>query len=141
MVEGQQTAGTDEPWTCGKGLAEHAAIPAKMAAFLNALAENLDAHVPTIDTSDANGRMERDAYVGLATEYAEIAAGLGRTAERMRSYRDLPAARHHENALSEPGLAQAFEMFVALETELADLLSAAAESDGQLLRQSEAANE
>lgn len=122
-------------WTCGSGLAEHAAIPAKIAEFLRALGENLDAHIPTIDTGDANGRQEHEAYVDLSTQYATIAARLSDTAERMRGYRDLPAARHHEEALADPRLIEAFETLVALESELAAIVGESAENDARLLRQ------
>jgi len=125
---------TDEQWTCGKGLAEHAKVPAKIADLLAALAENLRAHLPTIDTSARAGRTERDAYAHLSREYEAVAAHLAGTAERMRSYRDLPAAPHHEEALADHGPMAAFERFVTLEHELAELLAASAEHDRQLLR-------
>lgn len=51
------------------GLAAHARVSAKIAEYLKGLAENLEAHVPTIDTSDPSGRAEREAYVRLANEY------------------------------------------------------------------------
>lgn len=122
-------------WTCGKGLAEHAAIPAKIAEFLRALGENLGAHISTIDLGDANGREEHEAYVDLSKEYMRIAARLSETAKRMRGYRDLPAARHHEDALGDPRLVEAFEVFVALERELAGMIGESAENDARLLRQ------
>ena len=46
----------EEQQTCGKGLAEHSAVPAKFAEFLDALADNLEAHLPTIDTTAEEGR-------------------------------------------------------------------------------------
>jgi len=133
MGEEEAVESPNEQPTCGKGLAEHAAVPAKMAGFLASLAENLEAHVPTIDTGDAHGRREREAYVHLASEYAAVAARLAVTAERMRGCRDLPPAHHHEEALTEPGILTAFERFVALELELADLLRASAERDQRAL--------
>lgn len=128
-----QRSGSDEPWTCGRGLAAHARIPARIADFLKSLAENLAAHVPAIDTSDPNGQTERAAYVRLSDEYEALAAQLATTAKQMHDYRDLPAARHHEEAFADPRLLDVFQRFVALETELADLLATAAEQDRQLL--------
>lgn len=135
MAEMESAPAADEQWTCGKGLAEQARVPAKMAELLAVLAENLEAHLPTIDTGDAAGRAEREAYVDLSTEFAGLAAQLSRTAETMRGYRDLPAARHHEETLADPGLLEAFERFVAREKELVDLLAASVERDSEMLRQ------
>lgn len=53
----------------------------------------------------------------------------------MRGYRDLPAARHYEEALDEQKLLDMFERFVTLEAELAQLLSESAKRDGQFLQQ------
>lgn len=141
MAEVQQPASSDEQWTCGKGLAAHARIPAKIAEFLKSLAENLEAHISTIDTSDPNGQVERAAYVALSKEYHALAAQLARTGRQMHDYRDLPAARHHQEKLADPGLLEAFERFVALETELAHVLATSAGQDSQLLHESRATDE
>lgn len=133
MSENDATA--DQPTTCGQGLAAHASVPGKVSELLHALADNLDAHVPTIDTSAPEGRQERDAYEHLVSEYTAIATRLRSTAERMRGYRSLPAAPHHEEALGDPKLLDLSERFVRVEAELAQLLSDAAERDHQLLRQ------
>lgn len=135
MAEVQQASSSDEQWTCGKGLAAHAGVPARMAEYLKSLAENLEAHVPTIDTDDPDGQTERAAYVRLSKEYEALAAQLARTAEQMHEYRDLPAARHHEEKLTDPRLLEAFERFVAVETELADVLATSAEQHRQLLQE------
>lgn len=132
MAETQTSS--DEQWTCGMGLAAHARIPAKIAELLKSLAENLEAHVPTIDTSSADGEAERAAYDRLSHEYEAVAAQLARTAQQMLEYRDLPAAPHHEDRLADPRLLEAFERFVALESELAGLLATSAEQDAQLLQ-------
>ena len=136
MAEAQESSHSDDPWTCGKGLAAHARIPARMAEFLKCLAANLEAHVPTIDVSDSDGDAEREAYVRLANEFDALAAQLARTAKQMHDYRDLPAARHHEKELADPRLLEAFERFVVLESELAEVLATTAEQDRQLLRES-----
>ena len=140
MTEVQEASSSEERWTCGKGLAAHARIPAKIAELLKSLAENLKAHVPTIDTSDPNGQTELNAYVRLSKEYDALAAQLARTAQQMHDYRDLPTARHHEEELADPRLVEAFQRFVALETELADLLATSAEQD-RLLQESQPTDE
>jgi hypothetical protein len=122
----------DQP-TCGQGLAEHSALPAKVAELEDALAENLETHQKTLDLSDGNSRKELDAYVRLAREHRGIAAQLRETARHMAGYRDLPMARHDERAFADPTLLEAFEKFVKVEEELLALLQAAVERDRQML--------
>jgi hypothetical protein len=129
-----QEASENEEWTCGKGLAHHSAVPAKMAGYLAALAETLRTHLPMIDTSEATGQAEWVAYRELADAYADLADRLGTTASRMRGYRDLPAAPHHEEELADPVLTDVFAKFVEIETELATLLQESANQDQAMLR-------
>jgi hypothetical protein len=119
--------------TCGKGLAEHSALPAKLAELEDALAENLEAHQMTLDLSDGNSRKELDAYVTLAREHRAIAAQLRQTAEHMAGYRDLPMGRHDERAFADPKLFDAFEKFVRAEEDLLVQLQAAVERDRGML--------
>jgi hypothetical protein len=129
---GQELA--EDEWTCGRGLAHHSAVPAKMADYLAALTRTLRTHLRTIDRSTAPGQDEWDAYRKLADAYADLADGLGTAAARMRGYRDLPAAPHYEKELADPVLTEAFATFVKIETELAALLRASAEQDQEMLR-------
>jgi hypothetical protein len=122
----------DQP-TCGKGLAEHAALPAKLAELEDALAENLERHQQTLDLSDERARKELDAYVRLAREHRSIAAQLRDTARHMAGYRDLPMGRHDERALADPKLLEAFEQFAKAEEELLTQLQQAVERDRQML--------
>lgn len=122
----------DQP-TCGKGLAEHSALPARLAELVDALAENLELHQGTLDLSDENARKELDAYVKLAREHRSLAAQLRETAQRMAGYRDLPMGRHDERALAAPRLVEAFERFVKAEEALFNQLQGAIERDRQML--------
>lgn len=112
---------TDEA-TCGKGIAEHSALPLKLAELTAALAKILELHQSSLDLSDANGRAERDAYERLATDFAAISKMLEATGRQMRGYRDLPMANHDEAVLSSPVHMEAYESFVRIERELASLL-------------------
>ena len=141
MAEKREASPSNDKWTCGKGLAAHARIPAKIAEFLKSLAQNLEAHVPAIDTSDANGTAERAAYDRLWKAYDGLATQLASTAQFMAACEDLPAAHHHEETLADPRLMEAFAQFVALQTELAEMLRASADQDRQLLQPSTPANE
>ena len=131
----------EEQWSCGKGLAEHAVVPAGIASYLKSLAENLEAHLPTIDVKDVNGRRERDAYQHLVSEYSEMADRLAIAAEQMGRYRDLPLAQHHEEALSDPKILEAFGRLVAVEADLANLLRISADRDQSLFREWEGSEE
>src|SRR5688572_31525795 len=111
----------NEP-TCGKGLAEHSALPAKLSELIAALAENLERHMPTLDLSDEHARRERDAYQRLSQEQRVIAEQLRATAEHMASYRDLPMARHDESKLADPRVVEAFRRFVDVEEQAYELL-------------------
>jgi hypothetical protein len=122
----------DQP-TCGKGLAEHSALPAKLAELEDALAENLELHQKTLDLSDDSARKEFDAYVKLARKHRSIAAQLREAARQMAGYRDLPMGRHDERALADPKIVEAFERFVKVEDELLNQLRAAVERDRQML--------
>ncbi len=119
--------------SCGKGLAEHAAIPAKLAELIAALADNLELHMPALVLADAAARTEHDAYRELADEYRAIAARLAATAHRMTSYRDLPTAEHDPQRMADPRLRDAFARYVTLERDLFTLLEIAVERDDRLL--------
>src|SRR5215212_11693428 len=123
---------TDQP-TCGKGLAEHSSLPAKLGELLSALAENLEVHQNTLVLTDEHARAEYRAYVRLATEHRGIAAQLRSVAEEMAGYRELPMGAHDERAFSDPRIIEAFESFVRREEELLALLQHALERDRAML--------
>ncbi len=123
----------DDRPTCGKGLAEHSAMPAALGALMAALAENLELHQGTLDLTDPSSRAELAAYVELVKEQREIADQLLATASRMAGYKDLPMGRHDERALADPRLLAAFETFVKREEELLELLLTAHERDAEML--------
>lgn len=123
----------NEQQTCGKGLAEHSTLPAKLAELVSAMVENLEIHQTSLDLTDENARKELDAYVKLAKEFRDIAARLQATAEHMAGYRNLPMGRHDRQALAGPKVVKAFETFVRLERELLALLQSSVERDQKML--------
>jgi hypothetical protein len=122
----------DEP-TCGKGLAEHSVIPAKLAELTALMAENLEVHMKSLDREDANAEREYRVYLKLAQEHREIADRLAAIAEEMAGSRELPMGRHDEEALSSAAIAEAFDRFVTVKQELVALLEQQLEQDRQLL--------
>ena len=122
----------DEP-TCGKGLAEHATLPAKLAELTAALAAVFEFHDTTLDLTDENARLEHDAYVTLAKAFRDIATRLQAMAAQMAGHRDLPMGRHDFAALASPQALDVFERFVNLERDLSALLTSALERDQKML--------
>jgi hypothetical protein len=124
-----------EQQTCGKGLAENSALPAKLGELTDALAEILEAHMEALDPTDEESREENDAYRELATEHRKIAVALLEAAGRMAGYRELPMGRHSPEKMAAPRVREAFQRFVELEQELAALLEKRLEADRKMLRE------
>lgn len=125
----------DEHTTCGKGLADHASLPAKMAELIAALAENLEIHMQSLDLTDPKAKEEHEAYAHLAVQNRGIARHLKATAQEMAGYRDLPMGRHDDRAMSDPQVVEAFEKLVRREEALDMLLSQSLERDQKMLSQ------
>jgi hypothetical protein len=123
---------TDEP-TCGKGLAEHSALPAKIGAVIGAIGEVLELHMTALDLTDERSRREHDAYRELADVHRHIASQLQATARRMAGYRDLPMGRHDMSVMASPKAAEVFAQVVKLEGELLSLLQSRVERDRAML--------
>jgi hypothetical protein len=124
---------TNEAHTCGKGLAERSALPARLSALTAAMAEVLDTHQQTLDFTDDNAREELTAYQQLANDYRRLAFQLHATADRMLGYRDLPMARHHPKAMLAPEIRGTLANLVERECELAALLKTWIEEDQAML--------
>ena len=119
--------------TCGKGLAENAALPAALGAVIRAMAEVLELHTRALDLKDPNAAKEREAYAKLVNEQRAVAAELQATANRMTGYRDLPMASHDMTAMSDARSEAAFENFVTAKKELLALLQKTKEQDEKML--------
>src|SRR4029078_8784102 len=119
--------------TCGKGLAENSALPAKLGELISAMAENLHVHQKALDLTDENSRVENEAYEKLVKDLRQIATQLSVTAREMAGYRDLPMGRHDQAAMTHPRVGDAFQKFVQHKRELLVLLEQTEERDGKLL--------
>jgi hypothetical protein len=108
--------------TCGQGLAEHAALPARLADLCGAIAENLEIHLTALDPKDKGSRPEFDAYVALALQHRELESRLHALALQMEGYRDLPMAAHDTAVMTSPKAAQALEQLVIQEEAMAAML-------------------
>jgi hypothetical protein len=123
----------DEPRTCGEGLAQRSALPARVSALTAAMAEVLETHQPTLDLADDNARAEHIAYEQLATDYRGLTSQLRATADRMLGYRDLPMGRHHAQNMLAPEIRGALAKLLQCERDLAALLHTWIEEDQAML--------
>jgi hypothetical protein len=119
--------------TCGKGLAEHSALPAKLAEVSAAMSELLRGHLESLVGDEPNVRAERDAYEQLTNGFRRAADDLAALAARMAGYRNLPMAGHDYAALATPAAVGRFASFVKSERELFDLLQKSLERDDAML--------
>jgi hypothetical protein len=125
----------EEPSACGQGLASRSILSVKVGELLASQARVLEEHLRALDPADANARKELDAYAKLVTGYRDIADRLSAVAAQMADYRDLPMAAHNEEVLVDEVAHHAFEKFVRLEQELANLLQEQLQEDKTMLRE------
>ena len=123
----------DQPITCGQGLAERSAVPAKLGALSAAMADNLEKHVRTLDLTDHNAKAEHEAYEVVASALRNATAQLQVAADRMVGYRGLPMARHDEHALISREIRAAFAILIEREHDLSTLLNTLSQQDRAML--------
>ena len=123
----------DEQQTCGEGLAEHAALPARLAEVTEAMASNLQAHMQALELDDEPAREEHAVYLRLAEEQRQAAARLRAVADEMAAARDLPMGRHDAQTMSSPEVGDAFQRLVKAKQELLEVLGGMVEQDRRML--------
>ena len=119
--------------TCGKGLAEHSTLPAKLAELIASTAKNLELHMETLDLTDPNSRREYEAYQKLVKEHQDISTRLKKTAREMEGYRELPMGKHDQKKLSDPVVIDAFKRYTNLEQELLTILNKQITEDKEMI--------
>ena len=119
--------------TCGQGLAERSALPAKLADLIAALTENLELHMTTLDLSDQRSLAECEAYASLVGQHRTIASELEAAASQMAGYRDMAMGKHDMAAMGDPQIRETFERFVRVEQDLLTLLEKQLPRDRQML--------
>jgi hypothetical protein len=123
----------DEQQTCGRGLAEHSALPAQLAEVTEAMASNLQVHMQALELDDEPAREEHAVYLRLAEEQRQAAARLRAVANEMAAARDLPMGRHDAQTMSSPEVGDAFQRFVKAKQQLLALLQGMVEQDRRML--------
>jgi|SRR5687767_4549233 len=123
---------TDQP-TCGKGLAENAALPWKLGELTAAMGAVLEAHMPALDLTDENSRKEHEVYQRLVSEFRQAAAQMEAIARQMSASRDLPMGPHDMTLMASEEVKQTFQHFVQAERDLVAILQRKLEEDRQKL--------
>jgi uncharacterized protein YndB with AHSA1/START domain len=118
--------------TCGAGLAQHAAVPRRIAIYLAELAETLELHRAMLVLDDESSKKEDAVYRDLAASYRDVAANLKETADRMSAQRDLPMGAHDQSQWTDKHM-KAFARFVHEQGALASVLRMAAVRDERML--------
>jgi hypothetical protein len=119
--------------TCGQGVADNAVLPARLAEVVEAMADNLQAHMQALELDDEPARQEHAVYLRLTEEHRQAAARLRGIGAEMAAARDLPMGRHDQQAMSSPEVAEAFQRLVGAKQQLLALLQEMAELDQRLL--------
>jgi hypothetical protein len=123
----------DEQQTCGRGLAEQAALPARLAEVTEAMADNLQVHLQALELDDEPARQEHAVYLRLAEEQRQSAARLRAVAGEMAAARDLPMGRHDQQTMTSPEVGDAFQRLVKAKRELLAVLERMVEEDRRML--------
>jgi uncharacterized protein YndB with AHSA1/START domain len=118
--------------TCGAGLAQHAAVPRRVAIYLAELAQTLELHREMLVLDDPNSQKEDVVYRDLAASYHDIAARLRDAADQMAAQLELPMGAHDQMKWTGTHM-KAFERFVHEQGALASVLRVAAQRDEQML--------
>ncbi len=123
----------EEEHTCGRGLAEQAPLPDAFAELMASVAEVLHVHMQALDVTDANAKIEHEAYAGLVEQHRAVAEQLRATGEALTRCRTLPVARHDPDAMASNDAVTTFSGFVQAERQLLGLLQKRLPGDEQML--------
>jgi hypothetical protein len=111
----------DEP-TCGQGLARHAELPRLMGHVMNAVADNLSAHLSALVSGDELVQDERRVYERLTATHRTAAEMLQAIGGEMARCNELPMGEHDIQAMSPAHVTDALEAMVRAEARLATRL-------------------
>lgn len=111
-----------EESTCGQGLAQTAVVPQLIGDLMNAVADNLVAHLPMLVAGDEASQHERRVYEHLAGRHRDAAAMLQAIATEMATHQDMPLGQHDFEAMSRGDVVDALESMVRAEAQLVERL-------------------
>jgi hypothetical protein len=119
----------EQQQTCGRGLAEHSELPARIAEVTEAMADILRVHMQALELDDQAARQEHAVYLHLVEEQRQAAGRLRAVAGEMAAARDLPMGRHDTQTMRSPEVGEALQRFVKARQELSHLLQQMAGQD------------
>jgi hypothetical protein len=97
------------------------------------MARNLEVHMTALDRTDAAAEREHAVYESVAQRLRSACAALEAAADEMTAARDLPMGRHDMAAMTQPGVLEAFDRYVAAEDDLRALLEERSAGNRQML--------
>jgi hypothetical protein len=118
-----------EEQTCGRGVAENAVLPRQLAEVIEAMADNLQAHMQALELDDEPAREEHAVYLRLVEEQRQAGGRLRAVAAEMAAALDLPMGRHDPQTMTSPEVGDAYRRFTEARDELAELLGRMADGD------------
>jgi hypothetical protein len=121
--------------TCGRGLAEHSALPGMLGKLVAAVGEVLAEHIKALDLEDMNSKQEYEAYKSLVHQHREIARKLEVIAREMEGYRDLPMGKHEQEVMLTDRAVVVFENYIWSKRDLLVFLKSILEFDQAILGQ------
>jgi hypothetical protein len=107
-----------EAVTCGQGLAQHAELPRLLGDLMNAVADNLSAHVLGLVSTDENAQHESRVYEDLVARHRQAAAMLQAIGMEMAGHESMPMGEHDLEAMSSREVADALEAMIRAEEQL-----------------------
>ena len=122
----------EEP-TCGRGLADSAAVPSALAAVAAGIAQNLEVHTRALDPGDPAATQERQVYERVMHSLRGAALDLHAAAEEMAAAVELSMGAHDMAAMTTTDVLDAFERLVAAEDDLRRLLEERRDDNEQMI--------
>jgi hypothetical protein len=111
-----------EESTCGQGLAQTALVPQLIGDLMNAVADNLSAHLPMLVAGDEASQHERRVFELLAGSYRDAAGMLHTIATEMATHQDMRMGQHDFEAMSPGDVMEALESLISAEAQLVEQL-------------------
>lgn len=125
---------SENPQSCGEGLAHHAPLPRALARVLQGMSATLESHLASLSgNEDTAARAESRAYKTLMQEGRNIADQLLTFASELEGYRTLAPAPHDESKLGDGVARESFAQFVqAQKSAVALMQTMSAEGEAML---------
>jgi hypothetical protein len=122
-----------EGMDCAKMMNSHAVYPAKMAEFMTAMADGLEAHAKWIGTTDKATKGEHDFLIKLAKEHRQFATEFKKTSTEMASVKSFGTVKH-DMAKMDAKAGELMGKRIALEREMASMMQKDADESEKMMQ-------